>query len=51
MHLLIQDCLGWSHQAQQEAQPRVAQTDLLHLDVALEPTGINFHGGIESLVC
>ena len=51
MCLLMQDCLGWSHQAYQVAHPRVIQIDLLHLDVALEPPGTNFHGGIEILVC
>ena len=47
VHLLRQDCLGWSHQAQQAAHPRVVQIDLLHLDMAPEPPGTNFHGGIE----
>ena len=41
--LLMQDCLGWSHQAQQVAHPRVFQINLLHLDVAHknpEPTSM-----------
>ena len=51
MCLLVPDHLGWSHQAQQVSQPRVVQINLLHLDVALEPPGTNFHGGIEISVC
>ena len=34
--LLMQDHLGWSHQAQQVPHPRVVQIHLLHLDAAPE---------------
>ena len=47
MYLLVQDCLGWSHQAQQVAHPRVVQIDLFHLDVVLKPPGTHSHGSIE----
>ena len=49
--LLMQDHLGWSHQAQQVAHPRVVWINLLHLDMALEPPRTNFHGGTGILVC
>ena len=51
MHLLRQDCLGWSHQNWQITHPRAVQINLLHSNVALKPPGTNFHGGIKILVC
>ena len=49
--LLMQDHLGWSHQAQQVAHPRVVQINLPHLDVAPKSPGTDFHGGTRTLVC
>ena len=45
VHLLRQDCLGWSH------QPWAVQIDLLHLDMALGPPGTDLLGGTKLLVC
>ena len=42
--LLMQDHLGWSHQAQQVTQPRVVLINLLHLHGTQNP-GTFFHGG------
>ena len=47
MHLLRQNCLGWSHQAQQAADYMVVLIDLLHLGMALEPPGTSFPEDIE----
>ena len=51
VHLLMQDCLGWTHQAQWVAHPRVVQIDLPYLDTAPKPPRTNFHGGTRTLVC
>ena len=50
MHLLSQDCLGWSHQTQQTTHSREVQINLLHLDVALGSPGTDFLGGTKILV-
>ena len=47
----MQDHLGWSHQEQQVALPRVVQINLLHLDVAHKKPRTNFHGGTGILIC
>ena len=49
--LLMQDHLGWSHQAQQVANPRVVWINLLHLDTACKPPRTDSHGGTRILVC
>ena len=49
--LLMQDCLGWSHQAQQVTHPRVVQISLPHLGAVCGKPGTNFHGGTRILVC
>ena len=51
VHLLMQNHLGQSHQAQQVTCPRVVLINLLHLDVALVQPGIDSHGGTGNLVC
>ena len=43
--LLMQDHLGWSHQVQQVAHPRVVQTSLLHLDTLCRKPRTAFHVG------
>ena len=48
--LLMLDHLGWTHQAQQVAHPRVVQISLLHPDVAPEQSATDFHGGTGILV-
>ena len=47
MHLLRQNHVGWSPQAQQVAHQKVVQINLLHLGMALEPPGTSFLGDIE----
>ena len=47
IHLLRQNCLGWSPQAQQVAHQKVVQIGLLHLGMALEPPGTSFLGDIK----
>ena len=48
MHLLEQNHLGWSAQAQQVAHQKLVQIDLLPLGMALKPPGINFPWGIKT---
>ena len=48
--LLMQDCLGQSHQVQQVAHSWVVQINLLLLDMAHEKPRTNFHGGTQTLV-
>ena len=47
MHLLRQNHLGWSPQAQQVVYQKIDQIDLLSLGMALELSGTNFLRGIE----
>ena len=47
MHLMRQNHLEWSPQAQQVACHRVVQINLLYLGMALEPPGTSFLGDIE----
>ena len=49
--LLIQDHLGWSHQAQQIAHPRVVWISLLHLDAVCGKPRTDFHGDTRISVC
>ena len=48
--LLMEDHLGWSHQAQQVACPRVVWISLLTLDAVCSKPGTDFHGGTRILV-
>ena len=47
MHLLSQNHLGQSPQAQQVAQQKVVQINPLHLGMALKPPGTSFLGDTE----
>ena len=47
MHLLEQNCQGWSLRAQQVAHQEIVQINLLHSGVTLKPPGTNFLGGID----
>ena len=49
--LLMQDYLGWSHQVQQVAHPRVVWINLLHLDAAPKKPGPDSYRGTGILVC
>ena len=51
VHLLMQDCLGWSHQAQHVTHPRVVWVSLLHLDAVCGKPGTDFHGGTGISAC
>ena len=51
VHLLMQNHLGWSHQAQQVTHPRVVLINLLHLDLAHVQPITDSHGGTGTLVC
>ena len=49
--LLMQGHLGWSHQVQQVAHPRVVWVSLLHLDAVCRKPRSNFHGSTKIAAC